>query len=697
MSLELYPHNRRAYGAALALMQSSGKAAVIHPTGTGKSYIGFELAQEHSHSRVLWLTPSEYIVRTQLENLLRTSGWQPDNITFLTYAKLMSLDEPAIKALRPGWIVLDEFHRCGAEKWGEGVQRLLQAWPGVPLLGLSATNLRYLDNQRDMAQELFEGNIASQMNLGEAIVRGILPAPLYVASVYGYRRQLEVWQGRLQKIADPNRREQGEKYLEALRRALEKSQGLKEIFARYIPARAGKYLCFCSGREQMKEMIRASRDWFSSVDPAPHLYRVYSEDPDASEDFRAFKEDESDHLKLLFCIDMLNEGIHVSDIDGVVMFRPTVSPVIYKQQLGRALAAGSKKTPVVFDVVNNFESLYSISAIQEEMQTAVQRLYREGRGGEIVTDQFQIRENVQGWWQLFEKLGESLAPGWERYYQAACRYRRQQGHLHVPKRYKTEEGLSLGVWLATQRAVRSGRAEGHLSEEQIRRLDELGMEWENRLEQAFERGYAQALNYYRQYGNLNVPARYVTGDGFALGRWITNCRQQKAAGTGGVMSPERVRRLEEIGMVWKPFSLRWEQNYLAAARYYAQNGDLEVPPEYVAPDGLALGRWVAKQRALYGGTAQGAALTPEQIARLEKIGMRWESSADRQWVKNYGAARQYYLQHGNLKLPAAYKTPEGLALGKWVRRQRYALANPQKSNCRLTPERLKGLAEIGIA
>ena len=76
MSLELYPHNRRAYGAALALMQSSGKAAVIHPTGTGKSYIGFELAQEHSHSRVLWLTPSEYIVRTQLENLLRTSGWQ---------------------------------------------------------------------------------------------------------------------------------------------------------------------------------------------------------------------------------------------------------------------------------------------------------------------------------------------------------------------------------------------------------------------------------------------------------------------------------------------------------------------------------------------------------------------------------------------------------------------------------------------
>ena len=66
------------------------------------------------------------------------------------------------------------------------------------------------------------------------------------------------------------------------------------------------------------------------MDEAPHLYRVYSDDPDASTDFKRFKQDNSGHLKLLFCIDMLNEGIHVEDIDGVVMFRPTVSPIVYK-------------------------------------------------------------------------------------------------------------------------------------------------------------------------------------------------------------------------------------------------------------------------------------------------------------------------------------------------------------------------------
>ncbi|WP_418710527.1 DEAD/DEAH box helicase, partial [Allofournierella sp.] len=163
VALELYPHNQKAYAAAMDSLRQSGKAAIVHPTGTGKSFIGFCLAGQHPADRVLWLTPSEYIVRTQLENLQRASGWQPGNIQFLTYAKLMTLVEEELDALAPKWIVLDEFHRCGAEKWGEGVQRLLQQYPRTPRLGLSATNVRYLDNQRDMAEELFDGRIASYM------------------------------------------------------------------------------------------------------------------------------------------------------------------------------------------------------------------------------------------------------------------------------------------------------------------------------------------------------------------------------------------------------------------------------------------------------------------------------------------------------------------------------------------------------
>ena len=70
---------------------------------------------------------------------------------------------------------------------------------------------------------------------------------------------------------------------------------------------------------------------------------------------------------------MLNEGVHVKGISGVVLFRPTISPIVYKQQIGCALTAGEGEKPLILDVVNNYEGLSSISYLKEEMHTAVQR------------------------------------------------------------------------------------------------------------------------------------------------------------------------------------------------------------------------------------------------------------------------------------------------------------------------------------
>ena len=111
MGLQLYPHNQTAYLAALKMMEAHGKAAVIHPTGTGKSFLAFQLALEHPKDLILWLAPSEYIYRTQLRGLAsampRLAPGGPSNILFLTYAKLMRA-EGGMDALCPDWIVLDE-------------------------------------------------------------------------------------------------------------------------------------------------------------------------------------------------------------------------------------------------------------------------------------------------------------------------------------------------------------------------------------------------------------------------------------------------------------------------------------------------------------------------------------------------------------------------------------------------------------
>jgi len=176
--IDLFKHNKEAYEATVRMLSERGKAAVIHPTGTGKSFIGFKLCEDNPDKTICWLSPSRYIYQTQLENLKEVSdGYTPDNIKFYTYAKLMLMGKDEITEIKPDYIILDEYHRVGAEQWGQGVDNVLEIYHDVPVLGLSATAIRYLDNQRNMTEELLDGNIASEMTLGESIVRDILAPP----------------------------------------------------------------------------------------------------------------------------------------------------------------------------------------------------------------------------------------------------------------------------------------------------------------------------------------------------------------------------------------------------------------------------------------------------------------------------------------------------------------------------------------
>ena len=552
MAIALFDHNRIAYEAAVSLLNETGKAAIVHPTGTGKSFIAFKLCEDNPENRICWLSPSAYIYETQLENLkYAADGWQPENVTFLTYAKLMGMTDEEIAELQPDYIVLDEFHRCGAEMWGQGVQKLLSTYAATPVLGLSATAIRYLDNQRDMADELFDGNVASEITLGEAIVRGILAAPKYVLSVFSYQKDLERYKARVRRAKSKVVRDEAEQYLDALRRALEKADGLDVIFDKHMTERTGKYIVFCANKEHMDTMMDKVPEWFSRIDKAPHIYSVYSDDPSASQSFADFKADENTgHLKLLFCIDALNEGIHVENVSGVILLRPTVSPIIYKQQIGRALAAGKCGNAVIFDVVLNIENLYSIGAVEEEMQIAMTYYRSLGEDDAIINERFQVIDEVRDCIALFEKLNDTLTASWDLMYEKAKDYYTRNGNLEVPYKYKTADGYSLGHWILTQKRVRTGDTPGILSAERIAKLDEIGMVWSGYRDLAWERNFEAAKEYYDTFGNLNVVARYVTETGLNLGAWIARLRiLRKNQSQQRYLTPERIQALDEIGMV----------------------------------------------------------------------------------------------------------------------------------------------------
>ena len=266
-----------------------------------------------------------------------------------------------------------ELHCVQADRGQLGEGRdlaLLKLCQDAKLMGLTATNVRYLDNNRDIAEEFFDGHIAIDMTLGEAVVRGILPAPKYVTTVYQYQKTLAKYQARVDNLRAPGIQDVNQKYLDALRRALEQADGLDLVFQHHITQTSGKYIVFCANKEHMDEMVSHVPEWFAGVNPDVAVYEAYSDDPNTDKAFADFKTDTSNRLKLLFCIDMLNEGVHVEGISGVILFRPTISPIIYKQQIDRTLTAGDNATPLILDVVNKAHWKNALEKLSESQGKA---------------------------------------------------------------------------------------------------------------------------------------------------------------------------------------------------------------------------------------------------------------------------------------------------------------------------------------
>lgn len=683
--IKLYSHNQKAYDLAVTMLEDTKKAAIVHPTGTGKSFIAFKLCEDHPDKTICWLSPSEYIFSTQLENLYQaTNGFKPNNIVFFTYAKLMGMSKEEIQAIHPDYIVLDEYHRAGATYWQKGVKQLLFTYADVPVLGLSATNIRYLDSQRDMAQELFDGNIASQMSLGEAIVRGILNPPKYVLSMYYYQDTLEKYERRVKKTKSKVARDNAEKCLDELRRTLEKAEGLDVIFKKHMTDPHGKYIVFCSNKEHMDQMMKHT-EWFSKVDKEPHIYSVYSSDPGADKAFKDFKEDNDDnHLRLLYCIDALNEGIHVDDISGVILLRPTVSPIVYKQQIGRALSASKKANAVIFDIVLNIENIYSIDSIKEEMQVATSYYRSLGEADQIINEKFKVIDEVRNCRELFEKLNDALTATWDMYYASAKQYYKENGNLEVPARYITEEGYALGSWLNNQKAIRKGTIVGKLTEDQIQKLDSIGMIWDS-LDYFWKQNFKLAKEYYLTYGNLDIPTNYKSTDGKHLGNWILRQRQLYKSNS---LTGEQIKKLDSIGMDWMDRVDRvWENGFIEAKNYSEEYGNLSVPKNYRSNTDFPLGIWIQRQRSLY----KNKKISDDRIKRLTDVGMNWNPD---NWESRFDLVKKYYEEHGNINI-SQKEVIQGVWLGKWILSQKKAMESGKLTNEQIEMLKTLPMEEVG--
>lgn len=684
MSMTLNPVNEAAFQKAVQSLETLNRTAVFHPTGTGKSCIAWKVVEAHPQTTFFWLVAgAQRLALRQAELTRYNGGTLPGNVRFCDCEKLAAATPEQWVRLgeqKPGCIVLDCYHELSAVCWAQSVQKLLRMCPQAKVLGLGVPNGAPVCAA---AQELFADCIVSHMTVAEAMAAGTMPVPsAYAALLWPQEEELATLRARIKNLCMPKGDTSLRVQYEELSWSLRQVENLTVLLPRLLSDTSGHYLVLFESAAYQEKLGTELEQLLRTVDPAVRFYAADHACFADSAAVETFLSDTAPGPKVLLCVNAPGVQQPLEGLAGVILVRQSSLMSTFKQMLCRALvAAGSRSVPV-FDLVAQFEGLGNGRTLQRDCTEAMTKAGSKTPG-------FRQERPMQQTYRLYGKLRREMEARWEVLCQAAADAAAKEGTLELPRSYTIHSGVPVGKWLELQRQVQAGQRPGRLTAEQAAKLEKLGIRWNHRLEAAWEKGFASAQKYRTEHGDLLVPVRYRDKNDFALGEWIVYNRQRYL---GGNLTQNRIERLEAIGMVWSTSNDLWEQNYAATTQYYLEHGDLEVPIKYETPSGFGLGVWLGAQRAAH----KAGELPQEQVERLDALGMDWTNRNDRKWMSLYDVAAAYYHEHGNLNVPSEYVTPDGVLLGKWVARQRYAYLNPDRSSARVTPERKALLDKLGM-
>ena len=726
--LELYKHNEEAYRKIDNAYQSGEDVVgIVHATGTGKSYLALNLAYHNQDKKVVYIVPSNGIIE-HLENIIKESGLSKEkdfaNVEFRTYQSLVNLSLEEMENINCDLLILDEFHHLGAPIWGARTKTLIETHSNIKIFGMTAYTVRDRNTsyERDMANpetdELFSNKIVSRYDLCDAIIDGILPQNItYKTSVVGLEEILKKLED---KTSSLGLEEENNKELEAARKRIAEAPSIAKIIKETIHSNS-KLIYFCPPFSEkdvndIETIKKEAMEWFKQITAEENIvfYSTTSEmGTDGKKNREAFYQDVdlsgnnvSNKLRVMFAINQYNEGIHAPNVDGVIMGRGTSSDIVFFEQLGRALAVNRNNNPVIIDLAGNYTYMNELeNNIKDRIKEQSEKTGRTNKRKNIPEVKFNIEIQNIDIFNFLSDYYKRINRTWNDYYELARKYYETHGDLEVPSKFKTNDGITydhngkinLGIWIANQ------RQQCLPTSERGKLLLQIGMRFENKNSTLkWEEMYKYAQKYYEAYGNLEIPLRFKTNNGFTydsngkinLGRWITNQRQRC------LPESEQGKLLLQIGMRFenKVSTLLWNEMYEYAKKYYETHGDLEVPAKFKTNDGatydpngkINLGQWIRSQRHLCHPESERGKL-------LFQIGMRFENIISTlSWKEMYEYAKKYYGAYGNLEIPQKFKTNDGttydsngkINLGKWISNQR--------QKCSPKSEQGKLLLQIGM-
>lgn len=458
--MELFPHNELAYSKLKESLVNNQRACVVQPTGTGKSFIIAKFLSDNPDKKFLCITSNNYIIKQFDNNFKKLFS----NYDFVIYSTLISRQFNALLKNDYDYIVFDEFHRGGAEEWGNSIEVLLDTHDKSKVVGFTATHIRNDVGEdgftRNMADELFFGNIVHHLSLREAFDIGILPAPTYIKTLYDLGVE---YQNIIDKIEKSNVKNKLHLKKYALEKKLDwdNSNGVEKVLKKYI-TKERNFIVFCKDVEHLETMLERVEGWFiTAFSRKVNIFKVYSylsESSSQLEEYIYCTNNKKNEFNLLFAVQQLNEGLHTPNTDGVLFLRPTDSPIIYYQQLGRCLETKGNK-PLVFDMVNNFKvgSIHQ-KFVEEIDKEKSEYSYLKSNYSEYKFD-FKVIDEVGDYRELFLEIDLST---WEDDYGSFKFSLEQKGWDGLSRKEKT--------WFYRQRSLFRRNL---LNKQRVNKLNEL--------------------------------------------------------------------------------------------------------------------------------------------------------------------------------------------------------------------------------
>ena len=364
--LKLYEHNIRSYEKVKKHFKNDNIAAIVHATGTGKSFNALQLALDNKDKKIIYVVPYGSIIEHEKELIEQNENVSLDNdfpnLEFRTYQSFINMSRDEISELKVDLLILDEFHHIGAPIWGQRINTLIETHNDLQIFGMTAYTVRDRGTsyERDMTNpetdELFSNKVVSNYDLCDAMIDEVLPKPNYKSGYVFLEKTCEYLETKINSL-NPNSKDYQEltPLLKDLKKRVHEASNLSDIFKTNIKPN-GKYIYFCplnseQGVNDMDSIISETRKWIHEMGLTEDDYEFYMTTSDMREEGKknrdAFYNDKdleqndvSNKLRIMFAINQYNEGVHAPNLDGVIMGRSTQSDIIFFEQLGRALSVG---------------------------------------------------------------------------------------------------------------------------------------------------------------------------------------------------------------------------------------------------------------------------------------------------------------------------------------------------------------------